>query len=195
MSETIDEQGAKVADTASEGGKRVRRVLVMKQFAAPEWIMKNVVAHGRGTHVKVGRVYGVAASAVRRTNDVNGQPVESIAIVGNFEGVAVNGGEVFSASTVYFPKAFAEQLAFALSVDGAGLLQVDTDIGVEATGKSIPYEWTTTSFIETEAAGVLLQLRNSRGSQAKLAAPAQPVVEDQPEHDDKGGKGGKAKAK
>jgi hypothetical protein len=46
-------------------------------------------------------------------------------------------------------------------------LELDIDIGVEATGKSIPYEWMVTSFIPIEGSNRLLEMRHRR--QTKMA--------------------------
>lgn len=159
-------------NTTQDGteGKRVRRVLTMKNFTTPEWVLQNVVAKGKGTAVKVGRVYGVATEVKKRTNEVNGKPVESIAVIGTFEGVRLDTGETTNATTVYFPMAYAEQVAATLVDPAVTMLQIDVDIGVEATGKAIPYEWTVTAFLSEREASVLTMLRNRR--QARLAAPA-----------------------
>lgn len=151
------------AQNESNAGLRARRALMMKQFVpSPDWIMQNVVAKGKGTKVTVGRVIGIAHSVRRHVNDINGRQVESIALGGIFEG-ETSEGEVLAASTVYFPMAYAEMVAAALDQDGVKVVQVDADIGLEATGKTIPYEWTVTSYVEGEAMAVLSALRKRRG--------------------------------
>jgi hypothetical protein len=155
------------------GGRRVRRVLMMKQFATPEWIMQNVVAKGKGTHILVGRIYGIASEARRKTNDVQGRPVESIAISGEFEGQSLLDGTIHNGATVYFPMAFAERIDAALKMEGVSVVNVDIDVGVEATGKAIPYEWTVVAHIQGEAQNALKALRDRRKVDIKqLAAPA-----------------------
>lgn len=157
-----------------EAGLSVRRALMMKNFVPDQdWIMTHVVSKGKGTKATVGRIIGVASSTRRHVNDVNGKQVESIAIAGIFEAETLD-GEVITASTVYFPMAYAEMVAAALDQDGIKAVQVDVDVGLEATGKTIPYEWTVTSYVEGEAMSVLSALRRRRAlgkRPASLSAP------------------------
>lgn len=176
---TKPETDGEISGTVSETGRRVRRTLMLKQFADPDWINRNVVAKGKGTHVAVGRIYGIAREFRKNVNDVNGRQVESIAVSGSFEGVRFADGEILNGATVYFPMAYAERIAAALSMKGGGMVQVDCDVGVEATGKAIPYEWTITNFVEDKAENILSALKNRRVPKAlagpdtkKLQAPA-----------------------
>jgi hypothetical protein len=45
------------------------------------------------------------------------------------------------------------------------------DIGVEATGKTIPYEWTVTAYLEGKAENAIKALRDRRKPQLQIAAP------------------------
>jgi hypothetical protein len=168
--ETAATVAAPEAETVGTEGRRVRRVLMMKQLASPEWIMQNVVAKGKGTHVLVGRIYGVAHTTRKNVNDVNGRPVESIAVSGSFEAQSKE-GELLNGATVYFPMAFAETIAAARAQEGVSLVNVDVDIGVEATGKTIPYEWTVTAYLEGKAENAIKALRDRRKPQLQIAAP------------------------
>lgn len=158
---------AETENKAAEGsednaGLRVRRALMMKNLVPDQdWIMKNIVSQGKGFKRTVGRVIGVAHTVRRHVNDVNGKPVESIALGGIFEAETMD-GEIISASTVYFPMAYAEIAAAALDAEGVKVVQVDVDIVLEATGKSIPYEWAVVSYVEGEAMAVLSALRRRR---------------------------------
>lgn len=153
------------AVTAPEAdGTRVRRAFMMKNFLPdPDWINKNVVAGGKGTHKKVGRIIGFAIGATKRINDIGGKPTESISLNGKFEVENYLSGEISQPSVIYTPMAFSEQVQVALLSDGVQLVQIDVDVGVEATGKTIPYEWTITSFLEAQDSQAMLQLRHRRG--------------------------------
>ncbi len=159
-----------------EQGKRSRRVFQLKMFADPEWIMKNIVSQGKGTHVSLGRVYGIAHATERRVNDIKGVPTPSVSIIGRFEAENFSTGEFSAASTLYLPMGFAEQIEAVFKEDKDAVVKVDVDIGVEATGKTIPYEWTVTSYVEQAESSELLALRARRVPKArKVAQPSLPA--------------------
>jgi hypothetical protein len=163
-----------IADTQSANdetatGVRARRVLTMKSFIVGdhlEWIMRNVVGKGRGTHVSVGRLYGKAARTERNVTKWSNKGEEklltSVRIEGMFEAIALLTGEVTQCTAVYLPLAFAEQIEMAVATNPGAIIDIDVDIGVEATGKGIPFEWTVTSFINGAAERAMRAMRNRR---------------------------------
>lgn len=156
-------------------GVRTRRVIVLKQFVpGPDWINQNVVAKGKGTQVMIGRIYGVAFEVGRKTGTLpDGSPSENIFVRGQFESLNYITGEVGEASTVYFPKAYAEKLEMVFKGDETiKVVEVDVDVGVEATGKTIPYEWVTVAFVEGGKAATLKRLRTARAKPAQLLLTA-----------------------
>lgn len=151
-------------------GRRIATAFAMKSFLPDQdWIMKNVVAKGRGTHELVGRIFGTATRAIRKTNDWQGKQLESIALEGTFEAEFKLTGEVRAVSVTFLPRAFALQVEVALA-SGAEAAHLDVDIGLEATGKTIPYEWTVTSYLEGRAERAMRALRGSR----RIGQPALP---------------------
>lgn len=160
-------------------GVRVSRAFAMKNFLPdPDWINKNVVANGRGSHVIVGRVYGLATKAEPRTVDWQGKVIQSVALHGAFQAESRLTGEVRSVNLLFLPMAFASQVEAALRMEGSPSVEMDVDIGLEATGKPIPYEWTVTSYLEGRAERALRQLRGRRqiGQPARRALPSNGVA-------------------
>ena len=161
-----DQETGEITAEASNG-TRARRAWSMKNFITdPDWINVNIVSKGRGYHTLVGRIVGMANSAQRRENVIKkpGRPDEtvvSVALVGLFTAQTVEGAE-HSFSMLFLPMAFAEQVEAALALDGVKGVPIDVDIGLEATGKTIPYEWTVTSYLEGRAQRALRKLVSAR---------------------------------
>jgi hypothetical protein len=166
-------------------GIRARRGLTLKQLVpSQDWIMQNIVAGGKGTRATVGRIFGVVTSTQRKTNMVQDQAIESVACIGILNSESYLTGEVSQGSSVYFPMAYAEQLEALFKADPSiNVIEVDVDIGLEATGKTIPYEWVTTAFLEGREMAVLKRMRGARkrpehlliapdGAPKQLTAPA-----------------------
>lgn len=162
--EVTDDTGSVETD-----GTRARRAIMLKQFLPdPEWILKNVVAGGKGTRATIGRIFGIATGTARKTNTLpDGSVSESIAVSGVFQSEGFLTGELSEASGVYFPMAYAEKIE-ALIKMGVKTIEVDCDIGVEATGKTIPYEWVVTAFREGKEMDVLKRIRGTRARPANI---------------------------
>lgn len=169
----------KVAGTTVTDGVRARRGLTMKNLIPDrDWINKNVVAGGKGTRATVGRIFGVATGSVRRTNDVAGTPVESIAVGGMFNAESYVTGELSEGTSCYFPMAYAEKIEALFKADATiKVIEVDCDVGLEATGKTIPYEWVIVAYREGQEMAVLKRLRAARQRPANLliSAAGQPL--------------------
>lgn len=196
------ETATQVTDETSEPaveGVRARRAVMMKQFVpSVDWINRNVVAGGKGTRATVGRVFGIATGWKEKIGQLpNGDTSVSIVLEGDFQTEDFITGELGSGTNVYFPNAYAEKVKTVFisgeirdtegKVTGNTIrsVEVDCDVGLEATGKSIPYEWVITAFREGEEMAVLKRLRNSRkrptqllvsatGAPLALAAPTPP---------------------
>lgn len=154
-------------------GTRARRAIMLKQFLpSQDWINTNVVAGGKGTRATVGRIYGLATATARKTNTLpDGSVSESIVVSGMFQSEGFITGELTEASNVYFPMAYAEKIEACFAM-GVKTVEVDCDIGVEATGKTIPYEWVVTAFREGVEMDVLKRIRGTRARPASLLVSA-----------------------
>lgn len=170
------------APTAEPEGVRARRAIMLKQFLPSEgidWILKNVVAQGKGTKATLGRVFGICTGYEVRNNTLpDGTPMESIALKGAFNTESYITGELGEGTLAFIPAAYSEKVKAIFDSgerrDGEGvflgndvrMIEVDLDIGVEATGKSIPYEWVIIAYREGEEMAVLKKMRQSRARPA-----------------------------
>lgn len=160
-----DPETGEIEETSS--GVRVRRAFTMKMFLPDDnWIAQNVVAGGKGTHRIVGRVFGAVIGAEERTNTIvkggKSETVRSIALKGTFEAQSALDGATETFSLLFLPMAFAEQAAAALSINEGESLKMDVDIGLEATGKTIPYEWTVHTYYRGKAERAMRSMRDAR---------------------------------
>lgn len=165
---------------AASTGVRARRAIMMKEFIPnADFIAKECVGKGKGTLVMLGRVFGFVTGVSEKQNTLpNGDKATSIVCNGQFETESYLTGEVSSATAVYFPSSFSEAIKAMFAVDESlKMVEVDTDIGVEATGKAIPYTWAVVNHIEGADQTPLKALKAKRGRPATapaLAAPAAP---------------------
>lgn len=183
-------QGEVTGDTGSveTSGVRARRAIMLKQFVPnPDWINQNIVAGGKGTRATLGRIYGIATGTSRKTNILpDGSVSESILVSGMFQSEGFLTGEMGEAAGVYFPMAYAEKIEACFAM-GVKTVEVDCDVGLEATGKTIPYEWVVIAYREGQEMDVLRRIRGTRqrpvalltdgaGNPKELAAPAQKAL-------------------
>lgn len=173
-----EQPAAENASNVLTEGKRTRRAFMMKGFLPnQDWINKEVVAKGAGTKVIVGRVWGACFGVEVKMNKLpNGEMSSSVVMKGAFEAESYMTGELDSAVQVYLPAAYAERVKAAFdAVPDLKVVEIDCDIGLEATGKTIPYAWVVVAYREGKEMEVLTRIKNSRGRPANaiaLQAPA-----------------------
>ena len=180
---SISEQAAvtEAPEGASEG-VRARKAFMLRHFIpAADWITKNVVLPGKGTRVTLGRVYGAITGWEEKNNTLNdGKVISSICLKGSIMTESYLTGEIGASTSAYLPEVYAEKVkALFLSDANIRVVELDCDVGVEATGKSIPYEWVIIAFREGEEMDVLKRIRTSRGRPASappLPAPVAPAA-------------------
>jgi len=184
---SIEEPAAveNVASASTEtAGVRARRAIMLKQFIPnPDWINQNIVAGGKGTRATIARIFGIATGYEDKQNTLpDGSISHSIFVKGVFQSESYLDGEVGEASGVYFPMAYAEKIKAVLDMGDIKTVEVDCDIGLEATGKTIPYEWVVVAFREGQEMDALKRIRSTRarpvsvlvgsdGAPKQLAAP------------------------
>lgn len=175
---TVEENRAETAAPAGESkGVRARRAIMLKEFIPnADFIAKEVVGKGKGTIVMLGRVLGFVTSTADKENTLpNGEKSASVVCSGQFETENYMTGEISAASSVYFPSSFSEAIKAMFAADPElKVVEVDTDIGLEATGKTIPYTWVVVNHIQGEAQTPLKKLRSSRGRPSNVPALAAP---------------------
>lgn len=175
QNETAAEQAPE--QTNATVGVRTQRAIMLKQFVPnPDWINKNVVAGGKGTKAFVARLVGVVTGTRDKAGQLpDGSPSTSIVLEGNFESESYLDGEIAAASSVYLPAGFAESIKATFAADKeVSAIRIDLDIGLEATGKTIPYTWVIINHVEAPAQNMLKQMRLSRPRPAGAVAALPP---------------------
>lgn len=178
---------SEAASVVATQGLRQRKAFMLKHLIpSVDWIMKEVVGKGKGTQVTVGRVFGICDGTEAKQNQLpDGSFSDSIVMKGAFQVESYLTGELSEAATVYLPMAYAMKVAAVFKADPTiKVVEIDCDIGLEATGKPIPYEWVVIAFREGEAMAILRRIRQSRPRPASApplpapgAAPALPAPE------------------
>ena len=165
--------------TTAEAGMRVRKSFMLRQFIpSPDWINVNVVAKGKGTRVTIGRVFGVAESAEEKENVLpDGSTSKSTVLKGVFNSESYLDGEIGQSTSAYLPEAYAGKIRTMFAADkNLKLVELDCDIGLESTGKTIPYEWVVVAYREGAEMAVLKRIANSRGRPASAPPLPDPAL-------------------
>lgn len=141
-----------------------------------DWIDREVVAHGPGTHKKLALFRGRAWDSSRQQHMFGGQISESVKLIGEFEAESEITGEVFTAGAAYLPPKWAKLAEDAIKalprdasgdvVPGASVTMLLT-LGCRSTGKPVPkYSWTVATHIDREASPEMQRLRQLSRSPA-----------------------------
>ena len=150
----IDPQEA-AALAADDKGQRVGRIITTKDWANGRDPNTIVVGNPPGTRFLLGSLRGVVNSTERNTHTYKDKELESVWLNGEFEAVVAETGEVKAAPTAILPKAFGITIETALAGlkrdGGEAELTIDCDIGLEATGRPIAYEWIVIYYREGKA--------------------------------------------
>jgi hypothetical protein len=171
---------------ADDRGQRVGRILTTKDTlpAGDPQFAQRLGVQPVGTQVILASLVGVVNSTERKTTMWQGKELDSVWLNGEFEMVIRDTGEVKAAPTAILPKAFGITIETALAGikgefghDGnAAQLTIDCDIGLEATGRTIPYEWIVIYYREGKAQKAMRDARDRREArlarQARKALPA-----------------------
>lgn len=165
--------GGEEAETYDDRGQRVRRVITTKDFLPggdTDFPRRVVGPSERGTRFLLGTLRGTINATERKQMEWQGKKLESVWLNGDFEAILANTGEVISAPTAILPKAFGYIIESALAGLDPGEqaeLKIDCDIGLEATGKTIAYEWVVIYYREGKAQKAMREVRAR--SDARLA--------------------------
>jgi hypothetical protein len=150
----IDPQEA-AALAAEDRGQRVGRIITTKDWANGRDPNTIVVGNPPGTRFLLGSLRGVVNSTERNTHTYKDKELESVWLNGEFEAIVAETGEIKSAPTAILPKAFGitieTQIANLKREGGDAELTIDCDIGLEATGRPIAYEWIVIYYREGKA--------------------------------------------
>lgn len=172
---------AEAAQSESAGVRSVRAFQMKTFLPNADWINKNVVAQGKGTKVLIGRIFGIVTGVSEKAGHLpNGEPSVSIVTQGVLMSESYLTGEIAEGNGAFLPGAISEKFKAMFAADEhLRSIEVDLDIGVEATGKSIPYAWVVIQHVEGEMLEPLKRLRKSRGRPAGAPALAAPTAQKQ----------------
>lgn len=127
----------------------------------PDFIRREVLILPVGQELLIGQITGTVYEAERRMNEWQGKQLPSVALKGHFLARAKDGRQV-SFPLLFLPRSFSEQVALAFEHEGAQRVEIDVDAGLKTTGKTIPYEWTITYYLEGRATQALKARMNRR---------------------------------
>lgn len=178
----------------SEQGVRSRKAFMVNQFAPSiDWINKTVVSGGKGTRMILGRLCGFVYKTTSKQQQMRDASfITTIALHGVFKSEDYQTGEISECGVAYLPSGVPIQEKIAaifensrpIKEDGTKgdpavkMVEIDLDIGLEATGKALPYTWIVIQHIEGEAFEPMRRLWNSRKrpEKAKLLSGAQSLL-------------------
>lgn len=134
-------------------------------------------AKAENRKVPLARIFGTAAGVVHKV-DNRGEPITGI--TGNFEGVNLETGEVYSSGVLYLPGGIHEMLLNAVDQgeeDAKGKptynsVQFAFDISAVPATNPIGYSYEATQLIEASKADPMAELRASLPAMPALPAPA-----------------------
>lgn len=149
-------------------GMRVDQALVMPSLLpvvraqAVDWIMRNVVGMGAGTHICVGRVVGRAIRGEWKENEWQGKVLKSVLLTGEFRMESALTSLVQEHSDLWLPVGYARRVEAQLALEPGSVAMFDVDIGLQATGRNIPYAWTVISHLRQRSSSALERLWTAR---------------------------------
>jgi hypothetical protein len=154
-------------------GQLIETFISPRDFASLEWCHANVSSQPAGYHVVVGRIAGYATNGEERESGLRLKPGEkapppSFWARGQFEAVALATGEVKTAPWLILPRSAGELLKQAFA-GGTNHVLLDLEIGLQATGKAIPYRWTVRAYggASGEAQRIVAGIRARQEARAK----------------------------
>lgn len=104
------------------------------------------------------RIYGVANAIKAKENKQTGEV--HIAIIGTFEGIAVETGEVFRSAVLYLPSGIHEMLEAPLR-DGATAIEFGFDIAAVRANNAAGYSYAAKPIVKPQDNDALSGLRSS----------------------------------
>lgn len=173
-------EAEKLADIPSDNiGRRIDALISPRSFVAMEQAQQLIAGKPRGWNMPIGRIIGFATRGERRDSKAPVKPGEaplppSFFIQGTFECTSLLDGTIRTAPWLILPRAAGDMLEAGFQ-GGADRVLLDIELGLEATGRAIPYTYTVTAYGTRETpdqkALSLLRERQARRAQARLAAP------------------------
>lgn len=183
--ETVTQEASASETSGSVSGTSIRRALTMRTFVNIPWINEHVVGPamlakktGAETRKPLCRIYGFVTGVTEKAGQLpDGTPSVNIVCHGQFEGESYIDGEITNAAAVFFPPSFAEYMKGLFAGENPPrMAEVDVDVMVEATGKTIPFAYVLTNYVEDKNMTPLRRLKAARKTPLSIGsrpAPAQ----------------------
>jgi hypothetical protein len=178
--EDMERPDARVDDR----GQLIETFLSPRDFATLEQCQALIAGKPAGYHVVVGRIAGYATGVDLRESGLKVKAGEKVPppmfwAKGQFESVALATGEIKTAPWLILPRSAAELVGQAF-VSGAERILLDLEIGLQSTGKAIPYRWTVRAYgtASGEAQRLVAAIRSRQEARANAREPAR--IENQP---------------
>jgi hypothetical protein len=119
--------------------------------------------------VAIARVYGVA-NGIKIVKALTGDVFE--ALRGNFEGVSLETGEIFTSGILYLPAGIHDRIIGQLKeLDGNGSIQFGIELSAIPAKNPAGYSWKATNVVKQDVADPLAALRGQAQAGMKLLPP------------------------
>lgn len=159
----------------SEEGQVIKSALTVRDMISKSDALKLIANLEPGQGKWIGRVIGVCVGTFTKGHTLpDGKKIESIGLSGMFEiekpdGTRVTAAKIFMPGSAYG----LEMHTLFLKSPEAMSVEVDCDIGISATGKSIPFEYVVRTHIKHD---LQAELRGRRKPVFGTIAPLQPAL-------------------
>lgn len=121
-------------------------------------------------HVPLARIFGTVTGVTTGFSETVGR--EWTALVGAFEGVNLETGEVFDSGKCFLPEPAGSMLASAIIQNPGTHIDFAVEIGVKPTNTAIGYEYTVRNLADPVADDKLTSMRQLYAPEAKAALEA-----------------------
>jgi hypothetical protein len=176
MSETIQKDDEFVAEIS---GREVDNVITMHDFVDERDKLRFAADNAPGTKAWLGTIIGRVNGGEEKINTrTDGSKLRSFMFAGYFESQRYSDGVIKNAPNLFLPKSIASELEMTLEQlrrsdpDGRHIIEVELEMGMEVTGKSIPIGYRVRAFHQ-RTADPLADLRANRARRLSAVPPAQ----------------------
>lgn len=178
-------EAERLADIPNDSiGRRIDALISPRSFVSMEEAQAMVAGKPRGWNMPIGRIIGYAKRGERRDSKAPVKPgadplPPSYFINGTFECTSLMDGTIRTAPWLILPRAAGDMMETAFNSGGAERVLLDIELGIEATGRAIPYTYTVTAYGTRETADqkalsalrARQEARQAQRQQAQLNAP------------------------
>lgn len=169
-----------IEGAGDERGTRIENFLSMRTFVEQEEALR-IGLQPKGSHVTIGLLAGYVTGFERRESNLplkvgEKAPPPSIWLKGEFRATVLKTGEIKEARWCILPRAAGELVEEALTEGGVTRALLDLEIGVQATGRTIPYAYTVVAYGRSHDAKKALDAIEARQEARRRARGAQALL-------------------